>query len=427
MKQAKSIAAKNNLSKTSVASLVSGHTTVVQITLWGRSDSAREHSPDNVYSPSPAAQMVCDLVNASNGELLARSNSGISASYKSVRQAVTAVRHMQQLVKGFSEAAAAGPLYTSFTLQYADQLADSSDGDLSLVPSRRSESEAVFLVGNICSDARSIPGLRFKENTSTPQKNRGQVLELLSPTRSPQPLAVPSRIEIAPRVKTPSSTAVASPSMVQPQVISAAGQRLMTAVKVPQAAKPVASFAILDFLASAKTTLANAFRSRVVVGALVGVASVVFLGATIRHFAQSKPQQQAQPLPLVRQPATPNPAPIAPAPSTAPAESVTAAPPTNTAGPPPSSPSVPALKPVVAPSPKPRPDPKEPAPDKPQEASTKYTEAEIDHMIARADKLAGDGSYDKAIFIYNMVLKQEGRNSAALSGRDRAIRNLSHK
>ena len=70
---------------------------------------------------------------------------------------------------------------------------------------------------------------------------------------------------------------------------------------------------------------------------------------------------------------------------------------------------------------------KESAPDKPQEPPTKYTEAEIDHMIARADKLAGDGSYDKAIFIYNMVLKQEGRNSAALSGRDRAIRNLSHK
>ena len=173
MKQAKSIAAKNNLSKTSVASLISGHATVVQITLWGRSDSAVEGSTD-LSSPSPGAQMICDLVHASEGELLACSNSGISASYKSVRQAISAVRHMQELVSGFSEAAASGPLYTSFTLQYADEFTDSSDGDLSLVPSRRSESETAFLVGDICVDARSIPGLRFKRTARLVRKKEAR-------------------------------------------------------------------------------------------------------------------------------------------------------------------------------------------------------------------------------------------------------------
>ena len=65
--------------------------------------------------------------------------------------------------------------------------------------------------------------------------------------------------------------------------------------------------------------------------------------------------------------------------------------------------------------------------EQPEVASSRYTRPEIEQMIARADKLSGDGSYDKAITLYNLVLRQDGRNPDALSGRDRAIRNKRHQ
>jgi len=47
-------------------------------------------------------------------------------------------------------------------------------------------------------------------------------------------------------------------------------------------------------------------------------------------------------------------------------------------------------------------------------------------MIANADKLAGDGHYDRAITLYDAVLKADRKNAAALAGRQRAVYNRDH-
>jgi hypothetical protein len=52
-----------------------------------------------------------------------------------------------------------------------------------------------------------------------------------------------------------------------------------------------------------------------------------------------------------------------------------------------------------------------------------YSPVEINQIIARADKLSGDGNYDSAINLYNTVLKQDSKNLQARRGLDRAISN----
>jgi hypothetical protein len=48
-------------------------------------------------------------------------------------------------------------------------------------------------------------------------------------------------------------------------------------------------------------------------------------------------------------------------------------------------------------------------------------------MIASADKLSGDGNYDRAITLYDAVLKADRHNAPALEGRQRAIYNRDHR
>jgi hypothetical protein len=56
-----------------------------------------------------------------------------------------------------------------------------------------------------------------------------------------------------------------------------------------------------------------------------------------------------------------------------------------------------------------------------------YTPAEITSLLARAEKDAGNGNYDRAILEYKTVLGQEPANAQAKQGLAKALYNQSHR
>ena len=48
-------------------------------------------------------------------------------------------------------------------------------------------------------------------------------------------------------------------------------------------------------------------------------------------------------------------------------------------------------------------------------------------MLARAEKLSGDGNYNGAIAVYDAVLRADRHNGPASEGRQRAIYNRDHR
>jgi hypothetical protein len=374
-----------------------GESTLVHVDL-------RPRSANGPGAPG-AVQMLGDLVAATSGELRGSSSAGLSAAYASARQAVAAVRHMQRLVHGFTEAAASpapGGVYASFTLRYADDAVVQPAATTSLP---RPEAEPVLLLGRLCGDAGSIPGLQFKE---TNLARGGKVMELLPPAY-PAAQARPSALP------PPAPKASAAP----------AAARAGTPTDAPRAA--TASFSAVV----RKPDDLPAPRNTRMIAILAGVAAVIVLivvALVMRSSGKAKPET-----PIAATPASTAAGPSEPAaeksgpPARLPETSGTPAAVTHTPATPakPKSAATPA-----APTPTTEGDKaakeKETPPAPSGGPTLTFSNSEIAQMIAKADKLSGDGSYDRAILLYNTVLRQDRKNAQALAGLQRATRNQNH-
>ncbi|HZL26824.1 MAG TPA: hypothetical protein VFC39_09860, partial [Acidobacteriaceae bacterium] len=63
----------------------------------------------------------------------------------------------------------------------------------------------------------------------------------------------------------------------------------------------------------------------------------------------------------------------------------------------------------------------------PSSSGITFLPAEIKGMLARAEKLSGDGNYNGAIAVYDAVLRADRHNGPASEGRQRAIYNRDHR
>jgi len=344
--------------------------TLLHVDLW------TDKTP-NPFQPL-AAQMVSDLILGTAGTVQSSTESAISASFRSTRQAIAAVRNLCLLIDGFSTTGNAN-LHAAFTLCYA--------GDLEHRSSPPTEPQRVLLIGAVCDVARTIPGLRFRELPPNAKAPHCTTLELLTPAHHQRAASRP----------TPAALATAKPLEVSPQ-------------------KP-AKLPVGTPSSSGQPEPASNPKRRMQIFAAAGVAGLVVIGGIVFALRPAtKPQPAAVPtrvataVPAVAPP--PQPATIAPAAST--------------------------TKPGTPIEPRKQPPPpakvKQPTPPTPQEhetptssSSVTFSPDEIRRMIASADKLSGDGNYDRAITLYDAVLKVDRKNAAALGGRQRAVYNRDHR
>jgi len=364
--------------------------TLLHVDLW--TDNA---SPAAGAFQPVAAQMVNDLILGSSGTIQACSDNAVYASYGSTRQAIAAVRKLCGLIDGFSSTADTAAVHAAFTLCHAG---DSES--LSLRDTSQTEPQRVLLIGAICQAARTIPGLRFRELPAPGQAPHCTTIELLTPPHhvpavSPQPAALAAAAPTVPTVKPrpvagPPQKSVAPPPAKLP---------IRTPSAVPQQSSP-----------------APDPKRRMLTFAGAGVAGLVVIGGIVFALRPTaKPQPAAAPitaaaaLPAVTpQPQPTTIAPVAPAPKS-------------------STPIEPRRQPTAPPKVKqPTPPPDHQAAPPPSSSGVTFSPDEIRRMIANADKLAGDGHYDRAITLYDAVLKADRKNAAALAGRQRAVYNRDH-
>jgi len=413
VKQTKTITAKVKAQKAAAMGQVSSQNTRLQVGLWTTPASPGESAtvPPIIY-PATAAQMIGDLVLVTNGELHTCSETGVSATYRNARQAIVAVRHLQHLIRGFSSAGHAGSISACFSLYHAGDVP--ADDDVDPAATNRREADKVLLLGNVCAEAKSIPGLRFKDATGGNPKRSGTVLELLPPVYSSTSKLIPSSPPApaqssAPRLVLNTKT----PSQPQPPAVQARPKAAVLPTSSPEASLAASARRILHHLLASP-------RSRLIGGVAAGCVALLVLGFSLKPLAKSKTASPSSPpLRKVDQPARTAPQLVA-SPSYAPAN------------PTPSSPapiapdrskqqSQPPAKPSAAGPPKVAAATKEPA--APAMPMTTYSSSDISLLISRADRLAGDGHYDRAITMYRAILKQDPRNVPAQEGLKRALRN----
>ena len=348
--------------------------TLLHVDLW------TDKTP-NPFQPL-AAQMVSDLILGTAGTVQSSTESAISASYRSTRQAIAAVRNLCLLIDGFSTTGNA-TIHAAFTLCYA--------GDLEHRSAPPTEPLRVLLIGAVCDVARTIPGLRFRELPPNAKAPHCATLELLTPAHhqraasrpapAPAALATPKPLEVSPQkpaklpVRTPSSPA-------QPQPAPNPKRRM----QIFAAVGAVALAAIIAFIfiprTPAKSQLAptpgnhpgrRRYSSRADPTASPCPDRSRHIEATRRTHKQPSP-----------------------------------APPVKAKQPPP-------------------PQPEHETAPPPSSSGVTFSPDEIKRMIASAGKLSGDGNYDRAIALYDAVLRADRKNGAALEGRQRAVYNRDHR
>jgi len=358
--------------------------TLLRVDLW----------TDNA-SPAPgafqpiAAQMISDLILNSSGTIQACSDNAVCASYGSTRQAIAAVRKLCGLIDGFSSTADTAAVHAAFTLCHAGDGENPSHRDLS-----QTEPQRVLLIGTICQAARTIPGLQFRELPAPSTAPHCTTIELLTPSHH-----VRSVVPKTAAVTAPAPIAKPTPATVPPQ----------KSATPPPAALPVRT----PSTAPQQSNPAPDPRRRMRIFAGAGVAGLVAIGGIIFALRPAVKPQPAAPLTTVA---------AAPAvtPQPQPATVVPVAPVSK-----PSTPAEPRKQPPPQPKVK-QPTPPEEHETPPSSSGVTFSPDEIRRMIASADKLAGDGHYDRAITLYDAVLKVDRKNAAALAGRQRAVYNRDH-
>jgi|GEM_PF-4442608 len=352
--------------------------TLLHVDLWTDKTS-------DAFQPL-AVQMVNDLILGTAGELQSSTDAAISASYRTTRQAIAAVRNLCLLIDGFSTTGHAG-VHAAFTVCYA--------GDLEHRDSSPAVPQRVLLIGAICDAARTIPGLRFRELPASAKAPHCATLELLTPPHHQRAVAVPASAPAAPAIPKPVEVSPQKPAKLPVRTPAESSQQSQPA---PNPKRRMQIFAAAGGVV------------------LAGIIAFVFLSRT-----PAKSQPAATPVAAVTPPApTPQPAParVSALPVAAPSVVPTAKPPAE----PRKQPPVPT-KTKEPPPPQPE---HETAPP-PSSSGVTFSPDEIKRMIASADKLSGDGNYDRAIALYDAVLRADRKNGAATEGRQRAVYNRDHR
>ncbi len=355
--------------------------------------------------PSSALAMVSDLLTIDGGELRDSTASPLTASFKESFRAVNSARHLQRLVRGFSRASVTGPFHASFTLMHAHEAAMG----VAIGIQERSQTQPgqVLCVGSLCDFIRSIPGLQFT-SPSTGSEASGNVLQLLPPMHMEG--YVHEALE--PRVSADMGKPLpmAAPSIVLPPVT--------ISVEAEHSVGPLADkYSSGDINVPVKT-----FNPRWVIG---GVAAAAVVGSILIFVPASKKYTPAAAQPdsaPSSQPSSPTPALPAPANNQ---------PLTRTVQPAPARQESAAAKQKDAArtrsTPPPVPEQAEVEVPKTTSHGINFNSSEIEDLIVRADKDAGNGAYDRAILEYRTVLNRDPSNAAAKRGLAKALYNQSHQ
>lgn len=440
MNQTKSVSEEREQGKAPPARRSSGSGALLRVDLWTESLLA-DVPPTGVEDadvPSGALAMVGDLIAVGGGELRESSSASVSALFKDAVSAVHAARHLQRLVQGFSRASEAGPLHACFTLTSASETDRQSGPCFSRTYSmKQGQGGQVLLAGSICEEAGSIPGLQFKvlpAGTLDPDRSGLQraVLQLLPPIHMDGYVDEPAEVK-APVDKGKGRTAVSGvPGRVSIAPASVvAAQKELPLPSVMAAGKPV-SVAGREVVASSHAKEFSWIKVKPR-WAIVGVAGVGVLAGVLifvpifRRASNPAPrpgENQARPsfpveganAPASIQPAKTGVVPVPPEPP--PAKGVVVAAPRQED----------AVVVHGRTTPRPAPSVAEPTPARAGgQRGLTFSGAEIDSLISRADKHAGDGDYDRAILEYRTVLNQEPANAVAKKGLARALFNKNHK
>jgi hypothetical protein len=322
--------------------------------------------------------MVSDLIRATAGDLQTCTDTTISASYKTTRQAIAAVRNLCLLVNGFSGPTA---IHAAFTLCYP--------GDREHRDPAPTQPQRILLIGAICEAARTIPGLRFRELAPTAGCT---TLELLAPPHHDMS-SRPERSEAEKSQHSPLLTPAPNLS-----------SRPKSAPFADAAERPVG-------LPAVEPNPKRRIQIFAAAGAIATIAIFAFVFIP-RGSAKSQPAQPPTPIAAVVPPApTPQPTP-------APPIAATPKPPAETHKQPPPPPKT---------KQPPQPPPEHETAPPPSSSGVTFSPDEMKRMIASADKLSGDGNYDRAIALYDAVLRADRKNGAAAEGRQRAIYNRDHR
>jgi hypothetical protein len=429
--------------------------TLLQVDLW--IDSMGDAGADYPV-PDSALALVSDLLAAEGDDVRESSPGSFSASFRDIARAVSAARHIQRLVTGYSRASTAGPVNACVTLMDAGEagsgLTMSHPGDWSGL--QRTNPGQVLFVGAICDSARSIPGLEFTELAASPeeiQSGGGAILQLLPPVHMEGYVDEPEE----------SWTPIASSD--SPFAQQAAWERAESAEEEPLAKRLAmrAPAARVPLSTGGNEAAAKPGMPRWAIFGVAGVnlvalaVAVLVFGPMLKNWS-SKPAQPSKepdgtsttgqppygpselsktttpqrpgatapavpaasfgPSELPRQPAAPKPA------NAAPAKQREAAAAPNSA-----SAAAAAAEPAAAPVAAPAATPAAAGPGPAARAAPRFTysQSELASLLARAEKDAGDGKYDQAIREFKIVLEQEPSNVEAKQGLERAERNKSHQ
>ena len=348
--------------------------TLLHVDLW------TDKTPD-AFQPI-AAQMVSDLILGTAGTVQSSTESGLSASYRSTRQAVAAVRNLCLLIDGFSTTGNA-TIHAAFTLCYA--------GDLEHRSAPPTEPLRVLLIGAVCDVARTIPGLRFRELPPNAKAPHCATLELLTPAHHQRAASRPA--------PAPAALATPKPLAVSPQKPAKLPVRTPSSPAQPQPAP-------------------NPKRRMQIFAAVGAVALAAIIAFIFIPRTPAKSQLATTPATTPVAAATPP----APTPQPVPAPTVVA-----TSKPPAEPHKQPSPAPPVKAKQPPPPQPEHETAPPPSSSGVTFSPDEIKRMIASAGKLSGDGNYDRAIALYDAVLRADRKNGAALEGRQRAVYNRDHR
>ena len=217
---------------------------MLRVDLWPADPSLTDEADllQAIEVPHAAIVMVGDLTRASGGEVRESSPNSISAAFNNIRQAVNAVRDLQHLIRGFSRASDRGPLHICCTLASAEDLyalADAAPPD-QLKTQGKFEPEKVLVIGRLGNEAKSTPGLHFKDlPPSFVSSNRSlqlPVLELLPPTHMAGYIDEPVLLRpvlVKPRLQPSDPIASTQPASIPAPPVTAASVNPAPATTAP--------------------------------------------------------------------------------------------------------------------------------------------------------------------------------------------------
>ena len=324
-----------------------------------------------------ASIMLMDLLSAAEIPCYAPAGDRIVAKTVDVEQTILLIHHIQLLVQGFSKPLSDSLLHPGMIV-VPDGIQTASLAAMETYVSRKPAARLVLLSDELHAEALAIPGLKFRQFAGQPGMNG--CWELISPGWLERTMPAPKTA----RARAADPGSIEAASLGHPPAMSFSSRAIALWPPRPISAVSVAAALVLALLGA--VALARSGISRTPV--------------TMPPSAERKP-------PPASAPALP-----APSPQPAPADKPYA--PTRVDATP-----GPALEKKKHPTETPPPQP--PPPEAPHAGGLGAAELQI--LLNKAERSAGDGDYDQAINYYHFILKRDPKNAEALHGLARAEQN----